>query len=63
MTFPGAETIKGGIIGEDCFRRKAGAPFVAGVDMMGSSDSNCERIVSTGECSGVWVPFEKVVRG
>jgi hypothetical protein len=54
MTLPGAETIKGGIIGVDCFLRSAGLPLTsetAGTDML---SSDCVGEVS-GDCSGVWV--------
>ena len=67
MTLPGAETMKGGIMGEDCFLCSAGAPFAAGVAVAvaaeGSLEANCAGIVSMGECSGVWVACDDVVRG
>lgn len=45
MTFPGADTMKDGIMGVDCFRRKG---ILCGVS------------VSSGEKSGVWVPCDAV---
>src|SRR4051794_7181814 len=47
MTLPGADTMKAGIMGDDCFRFR-------------SSGSNCSGIVSIGESSGVWVPCDEV---
>lgn len=55
MTFPGADTIKGGIMGDDCFRFKAGATFVVEATAEGILEVNCARAESTGECSGVCV--------
>jgi hypothetical protein len=60
MTLPGADTIKGGIMGDDFFRSSAGAPFCTGADTSGSSGTNCVRMVSTGECSGVCVACDEV---
>ena len=53
MTFPGADTMKGGIIGDDCFLFRAGATFVVEDATEGILDVNCARAESTGECSGV----------
>lgn len=55
MTLPGADTMKGGIIGDDCFRFMAGATFVVEATVEGISGANCARADSTGECSGVCV--------
>jgi hypothetical protein len=64
MTLPGAETMKGGIMGDDCFLRSAGAPFVRELVVAGMSEANCAGIVSRGECSGVrMVACDEVVRG
>ena len=57
MTFPGADTMKGGIIGDDCFLFKAGATcFVEGTTE-GILEVNWARVVSidgfSGECSGI----------
>lgn len=57
MTFPGAETMKAGIIGDDCFRFNAGAPLA------GSVGGNCNGMVSMGEGSGVWVACETLRDG
>jgi hypothetical protein len=62
MTFPGADTIKGGIMGEDCFLFKAGVPFFSIFATVGNSDASCADIVSTGDCSGVCVEWVEVVR-
>ena len=53
MTFPGADTIKGGIIGDDCFLFRAGATFVVDGMAEGILEVNCARAELTGECSGV----------
>jgi hypothetical protein len=53
MTLPGAETMKGGIIGDDCFLSNAGAPFGVVVEMEGILEPNCAGIESMGEGSGV----------
>lgn len=53
MTLPGAETMKGGIMGDDCFRSSAGAPFGFDVEMEGMSEANCAGMESIGEGSGV----------
>lgn len=53
MTLPGAETMKGGIIGDDCFLSNAGAPFGFVVEMEGILEPNCTGIESMGEGSGV----------
>lgn len=53
MTFPGADTMKGGIIGEDCLRCIAG--FVGDVMVLGTWGSNVAGIESMGDCSGRWV--------
>ena len=52
MTFPGADTMKAGIKGDDCFR-------FSGVERAGS---NCEGMVLLGDGSGVWVACE-MLRG
>jgi hypothetical protein len=58
MTLPGADTMKGGIMGEDFFRSRAGAPSCTTV---GSSDAKREgMVVSAGEGSGVCVACEEV---
>jgi hypothetical protein len=66
MTFPGADTIKGGIMGDDFFLRSAGATLCAGlvdVDVdVGSCGANWAGIVSTGEASGVCVECDDVER-
>jgi hypothetical protein len=60
MTLPGADTMKGGIMGDDFFLSSAGAPFCTGTDTCGSSGTNWVRMVSTGECSGVCVACDEV---
>jgi hypothetical protein len=55
MTLPGADTMKGGIIGDDCFRFMAGFMSVVEGAADGILEANCVRAVSTGECSGVCV--------
>lgn len=49
MTFPGADTMNDGIRGDDCFL------FIWGI--------RGEGMVSMGESSGVWVPWDEVERG
>lgn len=63
MTFPGAETIKGGIMGDDCFRCMAGMPFRVGNTVDGILTANCAGVDSVGVCSGVWVLCDDVNRG
>lgn len=65
MTLPGAETIKGGIMGDDCFLCTAGEPFVVvGAAVKGIMEFNCAGIVSMGDESGVWLACdEEVLRG
>jgi hypothetical protein len=60
MTLPGAETMKGGIIGDDCFLSSAGAPFGFAVEIEGMFSANCAGMESMGECSGVWVECDDV---
>lgn len=55
MTLPGADTMKGGIMGDDCFRFMAGAIFGDEGTAKGILEANCGRAESTGECSGVCV--------
>jgi hypothetical protein len=55
MTLPGADTMKGGIIGDDCFRFRAGFVSVDERTAEGILEANCVRAVSTGEGSGVCV--------
>lgn len=55
MTLPGADTIKGGIMGDDCFRFRAGFMSVVAGTADGILEANWVRAVSTGECSGVCV--------
>lgn len=43
--------MKGGIIGDDCFRFRAGATFVVEGMIEGILEVNCARAESTGECS------------
>lgn len=52
MTFPGADTMKGGIMGEDCLRSMAGLDGTALV--LGSSEANCTGIESIGDGVGDW---------
>lgn len=52
MTLPGAETIKGGIMGEDCFRTIFGAPLVAGTGAAGIVGESWMGEASMGERSG-----------
>jgi len=47
MTFPGAETMKAGIIGDDCFR------LITEVPLAGRTGSSCEGMLSMGDESGV----------
>lgn len=64
MTLPGADTMKGGIIGDDCLRCIGGGTLVVvTVTVEGILTANCAGIVSTGEESGVWVACDEVVRG
>ena len=60
MTLPGAETIKGGIMGVDCFLRSAGLPLTSGMTGTDTSRADCVGEVS-GDCSGVWVECVVVV--
>jgi hypothetical protein len=53
MTLPGAETMKGGIIGDDCFLSSTGAPFGFVEVIEGILEANCAGIDSMGEGSGV----------
>jgi hypothetical protein len=62
MTLPGAETMKGGIMGDDCLRNNPGVPFDREVPFAGMVDSNCAGMESMGECSGVWVECDDVRR-
>jgi hypothetical protein len=62
MTFPGAETMKGGIMGDDCFLSSAGARFEVEVVLEGIAEANCAGMDSMGECSGVCVEYD-VLRG
>jgi hypothetical protein len=63
MTFPGADTIKGGIMGDDCFLFRAGTPLFAEISSTGSSEDNWADMVSMGEGSRVCVECDEVVRG
>jgi hypothetical protein len=47
-------------MGDDFFLSSVGAPFCTGADTSGSSGTNCVRMVSTGECSGVCVACDEV---
>lgn len=38
MTFPGADTMKGGIMGDDCLRSNRGAPLVVDVVVEGIAE-------------------------
>jgi hypothetical protein len=60
MTLPGADTMKGGIMGDDFFLSRAGAPLCTTV---GSSEAKRAGMFSAGECSGVCVACEEVERG
>lgn len=60
MTLPGAETMKGGIMGDDCFLLSVGAPSCRRAATEGSVGANCAAIESAGEWSGVWVECEDV---
>jgi hypothetical protein len=62
MTFPGADTIKGGIMGDDFFLRSAGATLCAGLVDVSSSEANWAGMVSMGEASGVCVECDDVER-
>lgn len=57
MTLPGEETMKGGIMGDDCFRCMAGLD--GGAPVCGIWESNCAGIESMGDLSGVWVECEE----
>lgn len=46
MTFPGADTMNGGIMGEDCLRSIAG--LVAGTVACGLCEGSCTDIESMG---------------
>ena len=59
MTLPGAETMKGGIMGDDCFRSKVGAPFLAAMVAGGRLPANWAGI----EVMAVCVECEDVVSG
>jgi hypothetical protein len=63
MTFPGAETMKGGIIGDDCFLSSAGVRLEVDVVAEGIAEANCAGMESTGDCLGVWVECDDVLRG
>jgi hypothetical protein len=63
MTFPGAETMKGGIMGDDCFLSIAGARVEVDVVPEGMAEPNCAGIESMGECSSVCVECDDVLRG
>jgi len=63
MTFPGADTMKGGIMGDDFFLSRAGAPFLSVVEASGKSEANWAGMVSMGEDSGVCVPCDEVRGG
>lgn len=58
MTLPGADTIKGGIMGDDCLRSNRGLPLVVVVVVEDIADVSCAGMVSTGDCSGVCVPCD-----
>jgi len=62
MTLPGAETMKGGIIGDDCFRSSGGVPFVVGVTVRGISKANCAGDVSVYECLDIWAACDEMIR-
>lgn len=49
MTLPGAETMKGGIMGDDCFLSSRGGPLGDNVAGVGILDANWVGIVSNGE--------------
>lgn len=53
MTLPGAETMNGGIMGDDCLRFRAGATWGVEATSEGILEVNWARAGSTGECSGV----------
>ena len=55
MTLPGAETMKGGIMGDDCFLARTGAPFCRNVATAGTTEANCAAMESMDEASGVCV--------
>jgi hypothetical protein len=63
MTLPGAETMNGGIMGVDCLRKSAGAPVAREVPVADMLESSCAGIESIGDCSGVWVECDDVLRG
>lgn len=60
MTLPGADTMKGGIMGDDCFLARTGAPFCLNVATAGMVGANCAAIESTGDASGEGVGKEDV---
>lgn len=60
MTFPGADTMKGGIMGDDCFLSSAGTPLCVEVLVGGILEANCAGMDSMGDCSGVWVECDDV---
>ena len=53
MTLPGADTMNGGIIGDDCFLFRAGATCVVEGTVDGILAGDGVRAEPTGECSGV----------
>lgn len=53
MTLPGAETMNGGIMGDDCFLFRAGATLGAEDTIEGILEGNWARAGSTGKVSGV----------
>jgi hypothetical protein len=63
MTFPGAETMKGGIMGDDCFLSSAGPRLDVDGVMEGIAEANCAGMESVGECSGVCIKCDNVLRG
>jgi hypothetical protein len=63
MTLPGADTIKGGIMGDDCFLFRAGTPVFTAASAIDNSGDRSAAMVSMGEGSGVCVECDEVVCG
>jgi hypothetical protein len=63
MTFPGAETMKGGIMGDDCFLSSPGARPEVDVVADGIAEASCAGMEFTGDCSGVCVECDAVLCG
>ena len=50
-------------MGDDCLRNSSGAPLDRREPFAGMAESNCAGIESAGDCSGVCVECDEVLRG